>query len=382
MAHTPKLRIDVRNLAATRLDGTPHFTASRLSEAASSYLRAGLSFIPIRGDGTKMPAFELLPLVPDKQGDLRRRWSVYRRRLPSRREVKAWFNGTSLSYCPGIAILAGEASQNLEILDFDHADYFTLWQHRIMDSNPGLLDKIVWVRTPRPGVHGYYRCQTIGGSQKLARRIAVNPVTGKHEAKVTIELKGEGGYCLAPPSPGCCHSTGRSYRFITHRDLTAIVEISEEDRQLMLDTARQFDELRQFQSAKPRPKSAASLSKAMGTRPSDIFNAKVTWPEILEPKGWSFVGEGSNGCEYWCRPGKGEGTSASVNHDGSDLLYVFSSNAEPLDEERAYTKFAAYSSLYHNDDWRAAAQQMTADFQQLDPSVHLGGPARLDDFLD
>ena len=61
---------------------------------------------------------------------------------------------------------------------------------------------------------------------------------------------------------------------------------------------------------------------------------------------------------YWTRPGKGGGVSASTGHcrgpSGNDLLYVFSSSAAPFEPELSYSRFAAYTLLYHHADFRSA----------------------------
>src|SRR5262249_23981306 len=64
---------------------------------------------------------------------------------------------------------------------------------------------------------------------------------------------------------------------------------------------------------------------------------------------------------YWRRPGKESGgwsatTGKCRNEQNGDLLYVFSSNAAPLESERAYSKFSAYAILHHHGDHRMAAQ--------------------------
>src|SRR5262249_28720664 len=66
------------------------------------------------------------------------------------------------------------------------------------------------------------------------------------------------------------------------------------------------------------------------------------------------------GVEYWRRPGKAFGISATVNYAASDLLYVFSSNADPLEEGKAYTKFTAYTVLDHDGDFEMAALRLRA----------------------
>src|SRR5262245_60505954 len=80
--------------------------------AAKKYVRSGLSLIPIRADGTKMPAFELLPKVWNQSEQrYHRPWGGYRHRRPTREEVRAWFRD---SYGPyGMAVLGGAVSGGL-----------------------------------------------------------------------------------------------------------------------------------------------------------------------------------------------------------------------------------------------------------------------------
>ena len=63
------------------------------------------------------------------------------------------------------------------------------------------------------------------------------------------------------------------------------------------------------------------------------------------------------------RPGKdGPGWSATTgrcrNEQSGELLYVFSGNASPFEPERAYSKFATYTLLDHNGDFKAAAKDL------------------------
>lgn len=215
------------------------------------------------------------------------------------------------------------------------------------------MKRLVKVQTPRPGMHVYYRCEEIGGNQKLAR--VPDPEHDNQKPKTTIEVKGEGGYCLAPPSPAACHKSGPCYSFFGDKDFTMIPTITPEERQILLDSARALnlwqDLNRQpYAATPPRSYSTKGLD-----RPGDNFNRRADWGDILRPHGWSYAGKGGDGSDQWCRPGKDMGTSASTNFAGSDLLYVFSSNADPFDEGTAYTKFSAYALLEHDGDYEAAA---------------------------
>ena len=56
--------------------------------------------------------------------------------------------------------------------------------------------------------------------------------------------------------------------------------------------------------------------------------------------------------EYWRRPGKTSGWSATLKEG---VFYVFSSSAAPFEQNRAYSPFSVYALLEHNNDFAAAA---------------------------
>jgi len=97
----------------------------------------------------------------------------------------------------------------------------------------------------------------------------------------------------------------------------------------------------------------ATYVDGQGGRPGDEFNKKATWDDVLLPHEWK-VSHKSGKEVFWIRPGKTAGHSATTGYCG-DLLYVFSSNAEPFEANTAYTKFAAYAMLNHGGDFSAAA---------------------------
>jgi len=93
-----------------------------------------------------------------------------------------------------------------------------------------------------------------------------------------------------------------------------------------------------------------------GSRPGDDFNRRVHWSEILEPHGWRRVfGRGDE--DFWRRPGKTEGSSATTNYQGSNLFYCFTSSTE-FDPETSYSKLAVYAILEHGGDFSAAARDL------------------------
>jgi hypothetical protein len=157
-------------------------------EAARHYVGLGLSVIPIRADGTKAPALGS--------------WKEYQRRLPREDELEEWFaNGHAL----GVAVVCGEVSRNLEVLDFDSDAAYRQWARRVLAERPDALEALPCVRTPSGGRHLYLFRAEAGPSRKLAKS-----ADGK---KTLVEVKAEGGYVLAPGCPGACHPTGRAYEW-------------------------------------------------------------------------------------------------------------------------------------------------------------------------
>ena len=299
-------------------------------ELAHGYYGAGLSSIPIRPDGSKAPASE---------------WKPYQETAPTSDEIENWFVGLYQDH--GIGIVAGRASGNLEVLDFDDRLAYEAWQTLLADVEPRLLNKLVLVETPSGGMHAYYRCDVIAGNQKLAQRKTDSGI------KTLIETRGQGGYVVAPGSPAACHPSGELYRFV-QGDAQTIPTITAGKRELLLRTAKALTEY----VPPERHQDVHSQPNGTGERPGDDYNQQATWDDILKPARWTPVLT-RGGMTFWRRPGKADGSwSATTNYQGSDLLYVFSSNAAPFEPGHAYDKFGAYTHLNHDGDFSAAARAL------------------------
>ena len=300
-------------------------------QVAFEYIRSGLSVIPIRTDGSKSPA------IPT--------WKPFQDRLPNVGELRSFFFQKHV----GIAIICGKVSGNLEVLDFDQNEVFDRFWLQLGEESWALPPKLSVVKTPR-GRHLLYRCSQIGPNQRLAE------VMGD-SAKIhtVIESRGQGGYVLTSGCPLECHPLRLPYTHVGGPPLTAIQEISVEERELLFDLARSFGEAMKV-GGSPEPLS----SPGEPLRPGDDFNRRATWESILEPAGWTRLRE-SQGLVHWRRPGKAEGMSATTgmrSECGKDLLYVFTSNGAPLESCRSYTKFAACAVLHYSGDFAEAARRL------------------------
>lgn len=324
-----------------------------IAAAATSYLEAGLSVLPAC-------AREKRPTVP--------RWKPYQQRLPTATEITGWFRDAA-----AMCVVTGAVSRNLEMLDFDLAgDRYEPWVATVQERAPALLERLVIERSQSGGRHVVYRCAApVSGNLKLAQRAIDAPdgqpvtIQGKsyrprrHVGRWIvivglIETRGEGGLFLCAPTPG--------YELV-HGDFTALPVLSEEERITLLDAAWSLNE---WIEPVDGPKARTNGEQ----RPGDDFNARGDIREILVRNGWSLVRAGEN--EYWRRPGKEGGWSATLKHG---VFYVFTSNAEPFEPNRAYSPFATRALLEHGGDFNAAASAL----QRIGFGSPDSTPARADD---
>ncbi len=338
--------------------------AASVFATARSYIDAGLGVIPIKRDGTKEPESSLLPRVDKGDGKgPTPSWDHFKERLATSEEIKTWFDRPKP---PGIAIINGKVSVNLETMDFDREAERTFpeWCRLVDSESPGLIDRLSTSTTPKPGFHVRYRCSSpIPGSHKLAMKPGIDPKTGKPTHFVLVETRGEGGYALAPGCPVECNPTGKPYAYHSGPAITQVGVISKDERDILIRCAKSLD---QRVHTEYQPKSSAAFPRNDDGRltPWDDFNARADWKaDVLGPHDWTFAWE-SAGEGYWRRPGKDEGSCSATtglrSRCGKDLLYVFSTNAHPLNEGTSYTKFAAYAILTHNGNFKAAARAIVA----------------------
>ena len=311
-------------------------------------LGLGLSVLPPNEDGTKSPLAD----CRDEHG--RATWKPYQTVRASEQQVRDWYaNGRT-----GFGFVTGHVSGELECLDFDDAETYTAFIAACDATGLGDLAARIRAgyesRTPGGAAHWPYRCAAIGSNVKLARRPRrPEEMRGPGDTvKTLIEVKGEGGYIVDAPSHGRVHPSGRPYELVSG-SLETIETITIEEREQLHRLARTFDQMpvrEQPARGEPRPEAA-------GGRPGDDFNARADWRDVLEPHGWRFVFARRDGVEHWRRPGKDAGWSATINHAGSGLLYVFSTSTV-FEAERGYSAFSAYALLNHAGDFTAAARDL------------------------
>jgi len=298
-----------------------------------NYIDAKLSVIPTELK-TKAPVNELLPNMGTGPT-----WEPFKHAIVTKDEATRWFSRPNT--CP--AIVGGMVSGGLEMIDIDNhfgdaSQMFQDFRDLIQSHSPDLWDKLVIESTQRGGYHLFYRCSAPSGNGKLAQR-----KNDKNRNDTLIEVKAEGGYCLVSPSPG--------YN-VLQGEIANIHTISDDDREVLRSACMSFNEVVTDNNHLDETYTANMQSD----KPGDEFNIRGDHHSLLTDEGWKLV-SGRNSKEYWRRPDKKVGISATFNVV-PNKFYSFSSNCHPFEERRAYDKFAMYAILKHNGNFSNAAKDL------------------------
>ena len=290
---------------------------------AQHYTKNGLSTIST--DNTKRSLFP---------------WKPYQSTIATEEQLTTMFEHKK---CQGIAVVCGSVSGNLEVIDVDckYGIDFNAFAMEIKKLNPMLFGKLLIVETKSKGYHLYYKCSTIQGNQKLANRHATaEEIKSNPNIKelVLIETRGEGGYVIAPPSPG--------YKFIQNR---VPQEITPAERDIIINCARLFNEV--FEDAKV---DVSVEGTNFGLKPWDDYNNRADIVEVLKKHGWAVV-EKKGERIYFKRPGATSMTSANF-HTGKRIFYVFTTSSQF--ENKGYAPFAGYALLECNNDCKEATRRV------------------------
>ncbi|MDR3596515.1 VapE domain-containing protein [Clostridium sp.] len=278
-----------------------------------------------------------LSLIKIKAGDKEPvgKWKDFQTRKLKEQEIIEKFDNVDELR---IAIVCGKISGNLELIDIDNkfGNVETLYPEYL--ELPGVMDiikKCVVEKSMSGGLHIYYRCNELQGNMKLAEwPTGKKNEKGKELFETVFETRGEGGYVLCAPSKG--------YELI-QGGFENIPFISNEDRETLLSASRSFD--RKVTEVKP----IADRKKYKNGTPWDLYSKSESAIEeckkLLIENGWKRNGQNDKE-EYWLRPGKNDGVSASYRDNS---FGVFSTNAGVFDSNRSYLPASVYALLKYGE---------------------------------
>lgn len=164
---------------------------SQIWEAARRFAAAGFSVIPCK--------YKLPRVKP---------WQEFQTRRASIREINRWFEDDD-EIGQSIGLVLGAVSHNVVVVDLDGWAAVRLFQARF----PHLLNTYTVLSGSLGGLHLYYRPETLPVNANV-----------RIEGAGGIEIRGNGLYVIAPPSP---HISGHNYQVQNRVMIQRLEDMSE-----------------------------------------------------------------------------------------------------------------------------------------------------------
>ena len=316
---------------------------SDLTQMAIDLVGAGISVMPLREN--KKPIGK---------------WGHLQDELMSEDQILECFSSREVY---GVAAICGKVSGGLECIDFDAHEKNIEDIARAWYSDQGVADilkrnKLYIERSPRGGYHIIYQYENdkYPGGEKLA----LWP-----NKQSMIETKSDGGYVMVAPSPGYV---------VVKNSLLDLHPITWDEREYLLAKARVFNQYHGGNGHGTRA-DVDAVKGFDGDDPISWFNwNKAEYAKnLLIEKGWVKVSYNEKeGVEYWRRPGKDDGTSATWGKK-FNCLYVFSTSVAEFKNECYYTPFQILTKLRFKDEYTSAIKWILNKYFESDvPYIRVG----------
>jgi replicative DNA helicase len=259
----------------------------------------------------------------------------YKGALPTAESVAEAFSHPEAG---GIGIQCGYCSGSLEVLDIDtkYDETGTLWEEFQDLLREHFPETFPTVRTPSGGAHVYYRAEK--PPEESANVELAYEKTGKN---ATIETRTQGGYIVAPPTPGYTMERG---------SLDKIPTLSKDERRLLHALAKSFD----LTPPKETPAEKA-YTKTEGKLPGTDYNERGDVLRLLYARGWTVTDTGGDRVNLTHPHGK-NATSGNYRRS-TNTVYIFSTSTD-LPANEGLSPFAVYAHLEHGGDFTSAAQEL------------------------
>jgi len=171
--------------------------APSTTEDSNRINRSNLNVFVIYEDAKRLvnQGFSVLPIKPRDKAPATDTWKEYQKRKPTDEELHEWFDRGDKN----IAIVCGRISGGLVVVDFDDPSVLDFLINGGIDK---FSERTLVVKTGK-GYHAYFRAP----ESLLQNRRFDN---------LKIDIKGEGGYVVAPPS---IHREGTRYEFLSNKEI-------------------------------------------------------------------------------------------------------------------------------------------------------------------
>lgn len=194
--------------------------------------------------------FSVIPLKPKDKKPAIETWKVFQTYKPTDDNLKVWFGNSSDN---NIAIVTGEIS-GIAVVDFDSPKAIEFSKKNNFPITP-------LVKTGK-GYHAYYQYKE--GVRNFQKR----------DDLPEIDLRGDGGYVVAPPS---IHPSGHQYQWIKGKGLDDLL-LADLPEIILVRSPEDKTPLKELYKGVPEGSRNDSLARLVGS----WVNDKLTFEECLE----------------------------------------------------------------------------------------------------
>jgi len=244
----------------------------------------------------------------------------------------------SLSTTNGVGIVTGY--DNLEVIDIDlkilpslkqQQDFWNEYIGFLKDNIDDFDNKFVIYKTINNGYHILYKCEEIGGNQKIAKL--------KEQKEAIIETRGKGGYVFIYDNK------------VSKKDYTQIQEISVKDRECLFQCSKYYNHVdEEVAIDKKVQKQSVNVDLSVW----DDFNNRTSVWELIEDE-FDVIKKLSNKTIIR-RHGATSAHSGYLFHD-KDLMFLFTTGTI-YPNEKGLNPYAIYTYKFHKGDWSASAKEL------------------------
>lgn len=288
--------------------------------------------------------FSILPVNQDKRPSNGFKWGS---NIITRDNLPNYFTNAY-----GIGVICGKASDNLEVIDVDLKYDITgsLWTDlasEIEGRDPELWTRLASgiVSTKNGGYHLYYRCEVVEKNQPLAWR---KPKPGEPDKKILIETRGEGGYVVAPCTPG----------YLYQNNTFSVPKITSDERAFLLDIARSYDEFKPISITASIAEPSIIETSSGKVAPWEEFNQTADVNDLLTRYGWQYLyTKGPR--HFYLRPGETTSPTSGNWHEGKRTFFCHSTSTS-LPPNKGLTPSKLLAHLEFNGDLSACGKWLAA----------------------
>ncbi len=272
--------------------------------------------------------WRVIPIIPAGKRPPMHSWQTIA--TTDTNTIHQWWLGQYADH--GIGIATGQES-GVFVLDVDVSEGKTGDEtlHELEQTH-GPLPDTATVLTGSGGVHYYFQHpEGIEIRNDAGRKLGPG-----------LDIRGEGGQVVAPPS---VHQSGNPYAWVGGEPAPV---------------APAPEWLIELITAQPEPTHQPVTRVSSNADEDSVaarYNQRTTWAELLTADGWTLDHTDRTGEQHWTRPGKDEGTSATVGWNGQDMMRVFTSSI-PWLPENPYSRFGYYAQRHHAGDRSQAARTL------------------------